>query len=456
MLKSSTMAAMAAAGLLWSDVLGGNAGAQAPVSAAFEKLDVNEDGVLSGAELKSVAPRDADGDGRVTRAEFEERAGGGPAPGNGNDAAAAADDERLFARRDITEDGVLSGTEAKGFETLDADGDREVTKAEFLRGRAAARGATPAPGAGADATGGAAAARIRAEALFLAADGNRDGRLSGTELTFDLKTYDGDGDGRITQAEFLDVETAKLATPHETASLGITLFLEAIRTGDSGPFYAIMREELRREIDERIFRWVIEAMHKEYGQVAKMEKMTSKESKTPGKPYELLVDVSFAKGNDTGALKVIMYGGLLLGFRLQTPLADRIDAELYGRLASDKEFALEAGEYFAPRGRELFELMFAKKDEAAHGLFHPDFQAKVPLETMQGYLEGFRTEAGKVKSIEWSSVTCKFGEGGKPESRFSVDFDIEAENGKFTGHARYEFAGFKAVLIGIGFEKAEP
>jgi len=122
---------------------GGTARAQAP-AAAFERLDVNEDGVLSGAELKSVAARDADGDGRVTRAEFAGPSSAGPTPGSPMpDAAGAADDERLFNRRDITEDGVLSGTEVKGFESLDTDGDGEVTKAEFLRGRGAARGTAP-------------------------------------------------------------------------------------------------------------------------------------------------------------------------------------------------------------------------------------------------------------------------------------------------------------------------
>jgi hypothetical protein len=59
-------------------------------------------------------------------------------------AQTAADDERLFRQSDTTEDGWLSGTELQGgWLRYDSDGDREVTRAEFLAGRARERGARP-------------------------------------------------------------------------------------------------------------------------------------------------------------------------------------------------------------------------------------------------------------------------------------------------------------------------
>src|SRR5688572_7865184 len=49
----------------------------------------------------------------------------------------AADDEALWKQLDITEDGWLDGKELDGgWKKYDADGDTEVTKAEFMAGRA--------------------------------------------------------------------------------------------------------------------------------------------------------------------------------------------------------------------------------------------------------------------------------------------------------------------------------
>ena len=38
--------------------------------AAFQKLDKNEDGVLSGSEMKGLEKSDSDGDGEINLAEF--------------------------------------------------------------------------------------------------------------------------------------------------------------------------------------------------------------------------------------------------------------------------------------------------------------------------------------------------------------------------------------------------
>ena len=68
-----------------------------------------------------------------------------------NIAQTTADDEKRFKRADITEDGWLSGTELQsGWLKYDTDGNKEVTRAEFLTGRAKERGAAgpkPAPAA---------------------------------------------------------------------------------------------------------------------------------------------------------------------------------------------------------------------------------------------------------------------------------------------------------------------
>lgn len=96
--------------------------------AEFELLDVSEDGVLSGREVKLLLKYDADGDKRVTLTEF--------LAGRAKERAAAKDGdaEAKFKELDKNEDGVLSGRERRGFQQFDQNGDEEVTKAEFLAG----------------------------------------------------------------------------------------------------------------------------------------------------------------------------------------------------------------------------------------------------------------------------------------------------------------------------------
>jgi hypothetical protein len=89
-----------------------------------------------------------------------------------------------FDERDSNGDGVLSGREAEGLASYDQDGDGEISLAEFQAGRAATR-----PAAGLD--------RAAAEAKFRSLDGNRDDRLSGTEMK-GLEHMDADGNQRIT------------------------------------------------------------------------------------------------------------------------------------------------------------------------------------------------------------------------------------------------------------------
>ncbi len=98
----------------------------------------------------------------------------------------AADDEALWKQLDITEDGWLDGKELDGgWKKYDADGDNEVTKAEFMAGRAAASPEEDTK-------------------LFKRLDISGNGLLSGKELEAgNVRTYDANGDGRVSEEEFL-------------------------------------------------------------------------------------------------------------------------------------------------------------------------------------------------------------------------------------------------------------
>jgi hypothetical protein len=100
------------------------------MTADFDKLDGNQDGVLSGQEAASVANLDKNGDGEITRKEFE--AGSQPQPLPLGEKVDEKTAKERFSLMDINHDGRLSGTEMNGQEAMDANGDKRITLDEYL------------------------------------------------------------------------------------------------------------------------------------------------------------------------------------------------------------------------------------------------------------------------------------------------------------------------------------
>ncbi len=109
---------------------------------------------------------------------------------SGGPAARGDDAEQQFRTRDMNQDRVLSGTEIKGVEKADADGDGEITHQEFIASMASK---------------GPSREELFAEAekVFGELDINKDQRLSGTELT-SVAACDLDADGRADFREFFE------------------------------------------------------------------------------------------------------------------------------------------------------------------------------------------------------------------------------------------------------------
>src|SRR5688572_23978258 len=107
--------------------------------------------------------------------------------------AQADDDETLWKKLDSNPDGWLDGKELEGgWIKFDTDGDKEVTKAEFLAGRAKER-TTVAPSSIAE-----------AKELFNKFDVTGNGFLTGTELNNgNARAYDANKDGAVSLEEFL-------------------------------------------------------------------------------------------------------------------------------------------------------------------------------------------------------------------------------------------------------------
>jgi len=102
--------------------------------------------------------------------------------------------ELAFTSLDTNGDGFLSGTETATVRTYDQDDDAEISFDEYIAGRESDARKSRRPVAALD-----AAAAIE---KFQALDGNRDDRLSGTEM-LGIERYDTNGDLRITKEEYL-------------------------------------------------------------------------------------------------------------------------------------------------------------------------------------------------------------------------------------------------------------
>lgn len=178
------------------DPVGGGGGddpkpAKAPVGGnvrdvrAFNRMDENRDGFLTGVMARRFKRYDEDGDGQISREEWYK--------GRSADRAKAQ-----MRRRDVNGDGVLSGNEiTKGLQGADANKDGRVTADELLAFRRDR-----------EVKARTAYFERRDARAFQARDLNQDGVLSGNELPQGLRA-DANNDGRVTQAEFRAARAAR-------------------------------------------------------------------------------------------------------------------------------------------------------------------------------------------------------------------------------------------------------
>ncbi|MEB3237002.1 MAG: hypothetical protein VKO64_05200 [Candidatus Sericytochromatia bacterium] len=148
----------------------------------FRIRDKNADGVLSGNETKGIEQKDANGDGKITYAEYR-----GAATNEIKDLAELGR-KLKFRSLDENKDGVLTGTEATGLRRLDKDGDGRITEKEYLKGLAAEDRDKQ---------------ELKHDKEFKSLDINEDDVLSGTEAR-NLGAFDADKDGKVTRQEYLD------------------------------------------------------------------------------------------------------------------------------------------------------------------------------------------------------------------------------------------------------------
>jgi len=401
--------------------------------ATFVKLDINEDGVLSGKEAKSVLQFDANQDGEVTREEYL----AGIAAERKR--LLSIDDNKLFTERDGNEDGVLSGTEVLGFEKYDADGDGEVSRKEFDKGRAADRGVP-------NKDEQLRLARIQFQKL----DVNEDGRLSGKEM-IGLEKLDSNGDGRITEQEFLEgyQPQAPIGTP-------VGLFLKMLQTSDPTDFLNAAETEFAKGIDPPVLAFILQELADKLGTMApSAENALRPKQETVNKVTRTVYEgkLEFDKGKlDVG---LIVRDGRIVGFELKAPELDDVDKRLHQALFENQGFSKSIAEFYTPRCRELIRLILAGEDDKAFAKYHPEVQKQVGRKKALAMFAAVRESCGALKAVELESLQVQFDAKGESENVKLVHL-VRGSKGNYFATTTIQFIGLAAHIVGLSVKAADP
>ncbi len=375
---------------------------------------------------------------------------------------AGINDDEVFRRADVNEDGFLSGAEVRGFEKCDADRNGEISKQEFLRQRAIERG---------DA-GNMQQARARAESLFKQKDGNNDGWLSGTEMV-GFAQYDLNGDARITLDEFVAGMTgqqgsvpvppnpAPPAMPGApvafdppvlpTSSIGprLGLLIEAIKTTDPRPFLAEFHPDLADQVDEPVLEQYLRALKNALGEpvVPGQSQLTITTDDERLATVTTSVDLKFSKGS--APCKVASRQGKIMSFAIDGP---DVTEAIYKSLSDDRDLAGDFATFYTPDCEALVRDIQSGQDEAALDCFHPEIRKQIAGESTRALFAKFREDFGRLTRLSLQGLTVNYKDA-KPES-FQIQFQATCAKKIAVVTVTFQFVGMKAWITDYRAEEA--
>jgi Flp pilus assembly protein TadD len=354
--------------------------------------------------------------------------------------SAAAADLELFERLDTNEDGLLSGKEATDVLAYDANGDKRVTKAEFLAARAKARAVDPA---------------VEDGKQFTRLDGNEDGWLSGKELK-GLERYDTNADGEISKAEFFAGRAAdRGASPRlPVAPAGLDSFLISVAQRDAKRMLAQMHPDLQEKVDEPVLKFFLDAIHADLGAMSDDEPAdvdVDKQNVDGVRIDTTTATVEFARGSAN--CELVVQDGKIISFAIDSDKVTGLDRRLGDRLVKDKEFYKLTGEFYAPRGARMIELIFQHKDEQAYDMLHPEVQQQLPLEDVLAEFWAARLANGALKKIEYAGMSPSLDLETGSLKKLAVNYKLDCDNGPAEGKIVLQFVGLSGAVVGFSVNK---
>ena len=362
---------------------------EAADQAAFEQLDGNEDELLSGKEAVSILAYDTNGDKRITKSEFL------AARAKAREVDPAVEDGKQFSQLDGNEDDFLSGKEMKGLERYDANSDREISKAEFLAGRAADRTVKPP----------------------------------------------------------IPLRSATLAT--------FDTFFASLAQRNAKAMIGQMHPALQLEVDEPVLQFLVDTIHTELGAMSDDEPDDRKQEEQDfdgGRATATTATVEFSRGS--AVCESVIHDGKVISFNITSDKLTDFGLRLGELLVTDKAFRQQVSDYYAPRLEIVIRWILQGKSEEVYGLLHPEVQKQLSLEEVGTYVQDSQTEFGELKKLEFDGTQETHDAESGALKKFAVLYKLDCENGPGQGKVILEFEGMHAALVGFGIsepsEEASP
>jgi hypothetical protein len=414
----------------------------------FSHLDTNSDGVLSGKEVTGLKLFDADGDGEVSQAEFQERLAGHV------EALQKVDTEK-FKFLDRNEDGRLSGTEKNGWEFCDSDKDGRVTAEEYQQGLTERRT-------------GRAEQTVRElqkleEPTFRTQDSNKDGRLSGTEVYW-FKHYDLNNDQRVTLEEYVAGNLLDSATVTDTGgSSGVPSAAEAmsrlagyLNAADTDGFYGAMSEDLQIVVDPIILRVLLQIVSESHGQVSiPEENQITTDNSLPDGQINYAATLACSQGEIISRLTFL--GDRITGFELTSEPIDQFNSKIYEETSDNPEFARQLGEFYSVNCEKMIHLILQGENDSAFAMFHPEVQQQLERKAVDDLFLYMRNGIGEIQKLEFVKVVPQYDAKGLGDS-MSIRTRATGSAGELLIATKVQFTGMQGVIVGIqaGPEQTEP
>lgn len=255
-----------------------------------------------------------------------------------------------FEELDINEDGVLSGTETKGYLDRDADGDGEVTEKEYAKAKPKPKQKPRKP----------------------------DPKPSDDEIG---------------------------------TSPGMEEFVDFLVEGDSNPLLSRFHPKLLEVIDSPILIFAQELMTQELGDAEDPVLTDLEEEELPGEIGEVnrtTGTLHFEEGD--AAISISELKEKVVAIDIRTPCFKDLSQEFVRAIKKDQALSNTVRKFYTRRSRDLVEDILESRDDEAIAKLMPLLVEQVTEEKLRGIFEMIRSQAnggefGKVTSIETTEGT---------------------------------------------------